>query len=122
MAFPDYRCCWRFRPLSSSADWLDAFVLKRQKPSAKKAFEQSSMHYRWHKDGKLLPTMPMDTELFELQPVQSLESAWNKFLAHSKNELDMPYIDTHCWTFTTDSFKLILNDLRILRVLDLKNN
>ena len=64
--------------------------------------------------------MPMDTELSELQPVQSLESAWNNFLDHSKHELDMPYIDTHCWTFTPDSFKLILNDLRILRILDLK--
>ena len=83
-------------------------------------FEQNSMHCRWHKDGKLLPTMPMDTDLSELQPVQSLESAWNNFLDHSKNELDMPYIDTHCWTFTPDSFKLILNDLRILRILDLK--
>ena len=121
LALPDYRCCWdRFRPLSSSADWLDAFVSKREKPSAKQVFEQNSMHCRWHKDGKLLPTMPMDTELSELQPVQSLESAWNNFLDHSKNELGMPYIDTHCWTFTPDSFKLILNDLRILRILDLK--
>ena len=77
------------------------------------------MHCRCHKDGKLLPTMPMDTELSELQPIQSLESAWNNFLDHSKNEYDMPYFDTHCWTFTPDSFKLIFNDLRILRILDL---
>lgn len=121
LALPDFRCCWdRFRPLTCVADWLEAFFEKRTKPSAKQIFMQNSMHCRWYNEKEVFPTMPLNTPVSELKSLGTLEAAYRNFASYFYEEEDMPYIDTHCWTLIPSSFKLLISDLRFLKLIDLK--
>ena len=121
MALPDFRGCWdRFRPLTCTADWLEAFFQKRTKPTAKQVFVQNSMHCRWQNDGVELPTMPLSTKVEELKPLETMERAYENYLKFSETEDEMPYLDTHCWTFMPSSFSLLVEDLRHLALIEFK--
>jgi len=117
LALPDYRCCWdRFRSLTCSGDWLQAFYEERTKPTATQIFIQNSMHCRWNDNGILRPTMPMDTETKDLIPLETLENAYDNFVSNFNKGDSLEYIDTHCWTFTPASFSLMLLDLFFLKL------
>jgi SAM-dependent methyltransferase len=117
LALPDYRCCWdRFRPLTCCGDWLQAYYEDRSKPTAKQIFVQNSMHCRWNDNGTLRPTMPLATNTKELVPLETLGNAYEQFVANFKKGASLEYVDTHCWTFTPDSFSLILLDLFFLKL------
>jgi hypothetical protein len=64
--------------------------------------------------------MPLNTPVSELKSLGTLAAAYKNYASNSEKEEEMPYIDTHCWTLTPSSFKLLISDLRFLRVLDLK--
>ena len=119
LALPDYRCCWdRFRPLTSCADWIQSYHEDSDKPSAKQIFLQNSMHCRWNDNGILRATMPLGTELCELIPLETLEKAYQKYISNINKGDSMEYTDTHCWTFTPESFQLILLDLFFLKLIN----
>lgn len=119
LALPDYRCCWdRFRPLTSCADWLQSYHEDSIKPSAKQIFVQNSMHCRWNDNEILRATMPFQTKVLELIPLETLENAYQNFILNLKKGDSLEYIDTHCWTFTSDSFQLILLDLFFLKLIN----
>jgi len=120
LALPDYRCCWdRFRPLTSCADWLQAYKEKRIKPTPQQILLQNSMHCRWDDSGVLRATMPMGTKVEDLFPLETLDDAYTQYLENFEKGDDLEYIDTHCWTFIPESFKLIMSDLRYLSVINL---
>ena len=62
--------------------------------------------------------MPLGTELCELIPLETLEKAYQKYISNINKGDSMEYTDTHCWTFTPESFQLILLDLFFLKLIN----
>lgn len=114
MALPDKRCCMDYyRPLSTVAGVLQAFHESRTQPSPEQIFEFSMLQSRMKKGDDFHYTWNIDDDpknIFAVQASLPFYSLWQNCL---ENNI---YVDTHCWTFTPSSFKLILLDLNFLGV------
>lgn len=56
----------------------------------------------------------------ELRHIHSVEEAW-RFFAASQDQSG-PYIDIHAWRFTPSSFRLVVQDLQQLEIIDLSES
>lgn len=113
MAIPDRRYCFDFfRPITTTAEWLEAYHERRTKPTPTQVFQQGSLHsllggqIAWSQEATSLPT-----------PGETLERSFSDWQTQTQG--DAPYHDAHCWTFTPASLELILTDLRHLGLLKL---
>jgi hypothetical protein len=52
--------------------------------------------------------MIVSIKVEELKPLETLERAYENYLKFSETEDEMPYLDTHCWTFMPSSFSLMM--------------
>jgi len=55
-----------------------------------------------------LEMMIVSIKVEELKPLETLERAYENYLKFSETEDEMPYLDTHCWTFMPSSFSLMM--------------
>jgi SAM-dependent methyltransferase len=121
MAIPDKRACFDyFRPVSTLGSLLEAYAEERQRPSITQHFDQNSLHCRYRADeGELIgfPLVNDPNRLTALETVEEAYQAWQDRLAAASPD-DRPYEDCHCWTFTPNSFRLLLWDLSFLRAVD----
>jgi SAM-dependent methyltransferase len=119
MAVPDRRVCFDyFRPHSTTADVLEAYFLRRQRPTPAQVFMQNSLHSRYRRNGQELLGFCLEEDPANVVPLQTLEAAfqrWTNFNAHP----DEIYHDVHCWAFTPASLELIVRDLKFLGVLQM---
>lgn len=110
LALPDKRFCFDcLRRLASTADLVEAHLLKRKAPSLRAIFDHVSNFAL--KEGKAGWDSSTGGSLPEKQ--YSLESAYE--LAKTVAQ-DGSYHDVHSWVFTLRSFLLILRDLMELRL------
>ena len=111
LVIPDKRYCFDyFNPTTLTGELLDAYLQNHIKPSPGKIFDHfinaatCSGQIAWDKDSSgsmgLLHTASQAKELYE----RSINS----------NE----YIDVHSWRFTPESFRLIISDLRLLKLIN----
>lgn len=110
---PDKRYCFDvFRPLTSTGEVLQAYLdgKKRHSPGsmfdliANKALRGGMAG--WGADDRK-----------DLTLEHSLQAAWAGLLETQKAE---HYIDCHCWVFTPSSFRLIVEDLYSLGLIELR--
>lgn len=106
LVIPDKRYCFDyFRPLSSTGDFLDAYQLRRVRPSRGQIFDHfASAASRngaisWGKDGGGGAN----------SLVHDLSDAIDLYVSNPSE-----YVDVHCWCFTLSSFELMVADLRAL--------
>jgi SAM-dependent methyltransferase len=120
MAIPDKRGCFDyFRPVSSLAELLAAYLEKRKKPTLAQVFERWSLHARWRRgDGGEQISFPVNTPPQEIQPFDTLVEAYAEWQAAIEG-WDDSYRDTHCWVLTPANFALILFDLQTLGLVSL---
>jgi SAM-dependent methyltransferase len=120
MAIPDRRASFDyFRPLSTTGDFLAAHFDGRTRPSMHTWFMQNSLHCRLF-DGdaaKLGYSLADDPK--KIRPLETLEDAYRAWVVRNEQD-DGAYLDVHCWIFTPSSFRLILNDLRWLGVINME--
>lgn len=112
LVVPDMRYCFDFlRPLTSTGDVLQAYFLKCTKPLPGKIFEHFSMTafrggcHTWSHGNS-------DPITF----VTSLDEAWE---LTKRSALSEEYIDIHNWVFNPSSFRLIVNDLNSIGILNI---
>src|SRR5215469_16435594 len=105
LAVPDKRRCFDvYRPTSSTGDVLQAFLERRKRHTPGKGFDHVSSIASLTPEG-------------ERVLAHSLTDAYSLFTAmQSSND----YHDVHAWQYTPSSFRLILQDLNALGVLELR--
>jgi predicted SAM-dependent methyltransferase len=113
LVVPDKRYCFdHFNPYSSSGEFLDAYEEKRSRPSVGKVFDHFANAC---KRGGKIAWSSAETGPFELiHSTEQARSLWNQ--ARSTDT----YIDTHCWRFTPESFRLVLADFTRLELVGLE--
>jgi SAM-dependent methyltransferase len=114
MIVPDKRGCFDFfRPTSTPASIVAAYLEKRSRPTEAQVFEQQTMHARRLSERGEEIVFPFATNPREIVPyvdwIRQLDT-WKERI-HSG---DQSYKDTHCWVFTPASFELIMLDLGLL--------
>jgi hypothetical protein len=113
LIIPDKRFCFdHLNPSSSTGEFLDAFEMKRSRPSVGKVFDHFANAC---KRGNTIAWNSGEVGEFEL--IHSLEQAHR--LWEQARTTDA-YIDTHCWRFTPESFRLLIADFRLLGLLGLE--
>lgn len=114
LVVPDKRYCFdHFQSLTSTGDVLDAHQLSRTRPSPGRVFDHfanavgKGRHraLSWHRHAP-----------GAMQLVHSLENARDAWRFVQTND---EYVDVHSWHFTPESFRLIIDDLRDLGLLEL---
>ena len=116
LAVPDRRTTYDFyRPVSTTAGWVDAFLNKRARPTDWQVFENQSMHAT--KDGLCLWGYPVPAA--QVLPMQTVKEAYRAWVEALQRE-EKTYVDCHCWVFTPASFMLILLDCLYLELIKLE--
>lgn len=119
MAIPDRRTCFDyFRPHSTTAGFIEAFLDERERPTLAQMFEMSALTARFHIDGAIEASGAISLDPAKIKPMHTLEGSYATWLDRHKRK-DQSYVDTHCWAFTPASFELILRDIRYLGLIDL---
>lgn len=113
LVVPDKRYCFdHLNSTSSTGEFLDAFEAKRSRPSVGKVFDHFANAC---KRGNKIAWDPNEAGDFEL--IHSLEQACSLWQQARSEET---YIDTHCWRFTSESFRLVLSDFKMLGLMGLE--
>ena len=111
LVIPDKQFCFDyFNPTSTTGEFLDAYHEKRVRPTPGKVFDHFANACKrggkgaWGSD-----------EIGEFELIHSIAQASNLWkIAQETND----YIDSHCWRFTPESFKLVINDLTLLGLIN----
>lgn len=114
LVVPDKRYCFdHFQSLTSTGDVLDAYSLHRTRASPGRVFD----HYaNAVKKGRIGTISWHRHAPGSLQPVHDFASARAAWRAA---QTEHAYVDVHNWRFTPESFRLVIDDLRDLGVLEL---
>jgi hypothetical protein len=114
LIIPDKRYCFdALMPPSTTGDLLDAWSQKRVKPTSGQIFDHfanASMrkgNIAWANDG----SGTADKLVHEFSEA---EDAFKRALNSDE------YIDVHCWRFIPDSFRLLIQDLKRLKFINLE--
>lgn len=113
LAVPDLRYCMDFfKYPSSTGQVIEAFMEKRDRHSVATIFDASNLSCRngglhsWRRE------KPATDFRFVSEPTRAIEEAHRCFFGDE-------YMDAHGWHFTPSSFRLIISDLRDLKLIDL---
>jgi SAM-dependent methyltransferase len=115
LAVPDHRCCFDyFLPVSTVADWLEAFFEQRKKPNNKQIFMRSFMRAEHRTADGLFSSFSLGTDPSEIFPIRNTLMPAFALWETLNKQPDHHYIDAHCWMFTPETFKLMVMDLQHL--------
>lgn len=114
LVIPEMNYCLEdFSPTTSTGQFLDAFFDNRQRPTPSQVFDHfanACMNDRRIAGGET----SNDPAAFALvHDFDQARAHWHQ-VTRSKD-----YIDTHCWRFNLDSFRLLISDLQQLQLIDL---
>lgn len=119
MAIPDKRCCFdHFRPHSTTADLLEAYVQKRTRPSFSQIFEYNAYHAYNHSNNVTKTAWSVTDNPKDVRVVNGGLLACYELACSSEDDLSK-YIDAHCWAFTPTSLQLIMMELSDLGLIHL---
>lgn len=108
LAVPDKRTCFdHFRMLTDISDLMEAFFEKRSQPTPYQLFREWSTDSFQSSDRK------------GWIPNRNSLALYRQWFAPGGN-VPTAYVDTHCWTFTPDSFELLVHDLNGFGLVDLQ--
>lgn len=114
LVVPDKRYCFdHFQSLSSTGDALDAHQLGRTMPSPGRVFDHHANAVSKGRRGGLTWHRHAPGPLRLIHDMEGARGAWR----HAQEGKE--YIDVHNWHFTPESFRLVIDDLRDLGLLEL---
>lgn len=123
MIIPDKRACFDyFRPVSTLGSMLEAYFEKRLRPTSAQIFDHQSLQSHFRSDFGEQCAFSLAVDPHRIMASEIVDEAYRglcaRRAAYSSGE-DAPYEDCHCWTFTPDSFQLLMLDLGFLGLIDL---
>jgi SAM-dependent methyltransferase len=114
LVVPDKRYCFdRFQSLTSTGDALDAARLRLTRPSPGRVFDHHANAVKKGRAGAIAWHRHAPGRLQLVHDVEGARGAWQNALQGSE------YIDVHNWHFTPDSFRVLIEDLRELGLIEL---
>lgn len=117
MVVPDRRYTFdHFRPHTTTADVLEAFIEKRQRPSPLQQFLHHSLNCHYVVSGTSRPAFHAHDPIEHVVPFHALDESWMQRQAGSTEG----YTDVHCWAFSPRALELVLRDLHWLKLIDLE--
>jgi len=112
LVIPDMRYCFdSLGSVSTTGDFLDAYYLKRTRPSLGMIFDHFASACQLNQ--KIAWDSKEPTNNYQL--MHDFTSV-KELCEHVQTKQE--YIDTHCWRFTPKSFELIIGDLQRLGLLN----
>ena len=110
LIIPDKRYCFDyFQPVSTTGSFLDAYHEKRTKPSPGQVFDHFANFCKLK--GQIAWSPKKKGELTLVHDLDDIKNQYNKTCQGE-------YVDTHCWRFTPESFRLFLSDIKALGLVD----
>lgn len=113
LAIPDKRFCFdHFLPVTTTGMWLDAYFQNRKEPTPGQTFDYFANKSKrfgaiaWFYDKR----GGADSLIYSME---TAKQKWEEACSAIGE-----YTDVHCWRFTPTSFRLILNDLNYLGLLN----
>ena len=114
LVIPDKRYCFdHFQNLTSTGDVLDAHQLGRTRPSPGRIFDHYANAVSKGRSGTLSWHRHAPGALQLVHALDDARGAWRNA------QTDDAYVDVHNWRFTPASFRLVIDDLRELGLLEL---
>ncbi len=111
LALPDKRYCFdHLSPISTTGQLIDAFVNDSKRPTPGQVFDHFSSSCKI--DGKI--TWPPGS----VGAISLIHSFNQAIQLTDKVIKSSDYVDSHCWRFTPESFRLIVLDLNTLGLID----
>lgn len=119
MAIPDKRYCFdHFRALTSTSEVLEAFLRNHRIPTPRQIYDHHSLYCSLKVDGLSRDWFSSADDLTKLEPSRNLKAAYASLDAMLRVE-QSTYHDVHCWTFTPESFALLILELNYLGLISL---
>jgi SAM-dependent methyltransferase len=120
MAIPDKRTCFDyFRPLSTLAAMLEAYAENRDRPTTTQLLEAETLCSLYHTEAAEVGAFFLNSDPKQIVALRTMEAAYENWKTRIARGADGAiYEDCHCWTFTPSSFRLLLNDLRFLGLVE----
>lgn len=119
MAIPDRRTCFdHFRPHTTTGEILEAFWAKRVRPSPAQIFSHIALHAANRIEGVERIGWGLVSSPAEVSLRDAITNAYDIAQRHLAN-IDEPYFDAHCWTFSPSSFEVMILDLNALGLINL---
>ena len=116
MAVPDKRACFDyFRPISTLTGWVEAHIEDRNRPSLRQVFEQNLLHSRYHGSDGVQTGFSIEKDPSNVFALKTVKEAYSGFVSAIERG-DTNYYDTHCWTFTPSSLRLLLLEINFLEL------
>ncbi|MFZ0872386.1 MAG: hypothetical protein WAM90_16860 [Rhodanobacter sp.] len=114
LVVPDKRYCFdRFQSLTSTGDALDAHRQQLTKPSPGRVFDHFANAVKKGRGGVIAWHRHAPGKLRMVHTVEGARAAWQD--AQQGDH----YVDVHNWHFTPESFRLVVEDLRELGLIEL---
>lgn len=116
LALPDRRACYDyFRPLSTIGGWIEAYLENRVRPTFAQSFEAGSLFSPFMRNGLPAAGFTLNDDPSSLAPPTGLQREYQLWMSRVQSA-DTEYHDTHCWTFTPTSFRLIIEAAHFLQL------
>jgi SAM-dependent methyltransferase len=110
MAVPDRRACFDyFRPTTKLAEWIEASLEDRSRPTFAQRFEFDTTFAQYDDGEQKVSSFHCKVDPSMVSAIFNLDLAFHQWLEH-RQQKDPPYLDTHCWVFTPASFELLIRD------------
>ncbi|GAB2799857.1 methyltransferase domain-containing protein [Dyella kyungheensis] len=110
MAVPDRRACFDyFRPLTKLAEWIEASLEERNRPTFAQRFEFDTTFAQYDDGKQSVSSFHCKVQPSMVSAIFNLDTAFQQWLDR-RQQKDPPYLDTHCWVFTPASFELLIRD------------
>jgi predicted SAM-dependent methyltransferase len=110
MAIPDRRACYDyFRPVTRLADWLDAWLHDRSRPTFAQAFDDQWVRASYDHHGVPHGSFFLGADPDLVTAATTIEEQFSEWKVRETSH-DAEYHDAHCSVFTPSSLELLLRD------------
>ena len=112
MAVPDQRACFDyFRPHTTIAAWIEAYLEDRKKPTKRNIFEGQSSVAIYKSEKEQMHAFALTHDPKNIFCTSSIKVVFNRWLESNGND---SYTDVHCTVMTPSSFELLIFESNIL--------
>lgn len=118
MALPDQRACFDyFRPHTTTAEWIEAYLGEQKKPNKRQLFEFRSYFSEYLSKTERISAFSLNHPREKIACTGDIIKEFKKWVEVS--DVDQ-YTDAHCSVMTPSSFKLMIIECNLLNLTKLR--
>jgi SAM-dependent methyltransferase len=114
MALPDQRACFDyFRPHTTIAEWLYAYLEEQKKPNKRQIFEFGAYFSEYCDNEERIYAFSLDHPREKIVCTGDIVKEYKKWIEESDAD---QYTDAHCSVMTPSSFELLIMECNLLKL------